>query len=286
MSVYRNFDQETLDHEYRIRDSIPLPEFEITIARYGEISTRMRVMPGTRLDQPFGPSSEEVLDIFPAGDKTPLFVFIHGGYWRMLSQRESSFMAETFTNAGITVVAVNYGLAPATKLDEIVRQCRSAIAWIHANAVEFGGDPKRIHIAGSSAGGHLVGMMLAGGWHSEFGVPEDVISGACALSGIHDLEPIRLSEVNEWLDLDDAAVERNSPIRQLPTYGCPLIVSYGGNETGGFKRQTDEYAASWRAQGFPCRHVDMASCNHFDLPLAWCDTDSALTRAVFEQIGL
>ena len=286
MSVYRDFDQETLDREYRIRDSIPLPEFEAAIARYGEVSARMRELPGARLDQPFGPAPEEVMDIFPAGDGAPLFVFIHGGYWRMLSQRESSFMAETFTNAGVAVVTINYGLAPATTLDEIVRQCRSAIAWLHANAADFGGDPGRIHISGSSAGGHLVGMMLAAGWHDEFGVPEDVISGACALSGIHELEPIRLSEINAWLDLDDAAVARNSPIRHLPAHGCALIVSYGGSETAEFKRQTDAYAAAWRAKGFPCRHVEMTACNHFDLPLAWCDADSALTRAVLDQIGL
>ncbi len=67
MSVYRDFDQETLNREYRIRDSIPLDEFEAAIARYGEISARMRELPGARLDQSFGPSPEEVMDIFPAG---------------------------------------------------------------------------------------------------------------------------------------------------------------------------------------------------------------------------
>ncbi len=286
MSVYRDFDQETLNREYRIRESIPLDEFEAVIARYGEVSAQMRDSLDARLDLRFGPSPEEVMDIFPTGDGAPVLVYIHGGYWRMLSQKESSFMAETFTNAGVAVAAVNYGLAPATTLDEIVRQCRAAIAWLHANAAGFGGDPGRIHIAGHSAGGHLVGMLLAGGWHGEFGVPEDVISSACALSGLHELEPIRLSEINEWLDLDDAAVARNSPIRHLPAHGCPLIVSYGGSETSEFKRQTDEYAAAWRANGFPCRNVEMDACNHFDLPLAWCDADSALTRAVFDQIGL
>ena len=286
MSVYREFDQETLDREYRIRDSVPLEEFEAIIARYGDVSAKMREIPGARLDQSFGPSREEILDIFPTGDGAPVFVFIHGGYWRMLSQRESSFMAETFNNAGVAVVAVNYGLAPATSLDEIVRQCRAAIAWLHANAAEFGGDPGRVHIAGSSAGGHLVGMLLAAGWHGELGVPEDVIKGGCALSGLHDLEPIRLSEINEWAKLDEAAAARNSPIHHLPAHGCPLIVSYGGNETSEFKRQTDEYAAAWRTKGFPCDHVEMTDCNHFDLPLAWCEPDNALTQAVFEQIGL
>ena len=286
MKVYRDFDQESLDREYGIRDSVSEEEYEAATGRYAEESARMRESLEAVLDQLFGASAEEIIDIFPAGDGAPLFVFIHGGYWRRWSQRESSFMAERFTAAGVTVVALNYGLAPATKLDEMVRQCRAAMAWLHANADSFDGDPERIHIGGTSAGGHLVGMILAGGWHGEFGVPENVIRGACGLSGLYDLEPVPLLAANEWLNLDDAAAARNSPLHHLPAQGCPLIVSYGGDETSEFKRQTDDYAAGWRAKGFPCRHVEMDACNHFDLPLEFCDPASALTLAVFDQMGL
>ena len=141
MSIYRDFDQETLDREYRIRDSIPLAEFEEVIARYAEDSERMRGTLDVRLDVPFGASPAEVMDIFPAGENSPVFVFIHGGYWRMLSQKESAFMAETFTRAGVAVATVNYALAPSVTLDEIVRQCRAAIAWLHGNAGRSGAIP-------------------------------------------------------------------------------------------------------------------------------------------------
>lgn len=286
MKVFRDFDQETLNNEYRIRDSVTVDEFEANQAKSAADSARMRETLDARLDQLYGSSADEVMDIFPAGEGVPVFVFIHGGYWRMLSQKESCFMAETFTHAGAAVAALNYSLAPETKLDEIVRQCRAAVAWLYANATNFGVDPKRIHVAGSSAGGHLTGMVLAGGWHKEFGVPEDIVRGACALSGLHDLEPVKYAEPNEWLDLDDNAVARNSPIRHLPAQGCPLIVSYGGNETAEFKRQTDDYAAAWRAEGFSCRHIAMDGCNHFNLPQEFCNPASPLTRAVFEQMGL
>jgi hypothetical protein len=63
-----------------------------------------------------------------------------------------------------------------------------------------------------------------------------------------------------------------------------LIVSYGGNETAEFKRQTDDFAAAWQTKGFPCRHVDMTAYNNFDLPLQLIDPNSDLTEAVFEQI--
>ena len=291
MKVYREFDRAALDREYSARGTVSDEWFEAVIGRYGELSAHCRETLECRLDVAYGPSPDEVVDIFPArgggGGDAPLFVFIHGGYWRMLSQRESCFMAECFTRQGAAAAAVNYSLAPAVGLDEIVRQCRAALAWLHANARSFGADPARIHIGGSSAGGHLVGMLLARDWHRAHGAPDDVVKSACAISGLHDLEPVRLAEPNSWIRLDAAAARRNSPIHHIPDAGgCPLIVSYGGNETGEFKRQTDDYAAAWRARGFAATHIEMDHADHFDIVLDLCDRDGKLTRAVFDEMGI
>ncbi len=285
MTVYRDFDQETLNREYAIRDSVPLEEFEATIARYGNESAKARESLNCLEDVPYGDGADEIMDIFPATGGAPLFVFIHGGYWRMLSHKESSFMAPNLVAKGAAVATVNYSLAPAVTLDEIVRQCRAAIAFLHANAATYGADPDRIHICGNSAGGHLVGMLAAGGWHAEFGVPEDVIKSVCAVSGLHDLEPVRLSNANEWARLDEVSARRNSPIHHLPERGCPLIVSHGGNETAEFKRQTIEYADAWRAKGFTCEHIDCSSFNHFDIVFDLNDPNGGLARAVLDQMG-
>ena len=286
MAVYRGFDQETLDREYRARGTVPLEVFEACIARYATDSARARAKLECREDVAYGENADEVVDIFPAGGGAPVLFYIHGGYWRMLSQKESAFMAECFAGLGAAVVTVNYSLAPAASLDTIVAQCRRALAWTYRNAASFGADPDRILVTGSSAGGHLTGAMISGGWHAEFGVPETVAAGACAISGIFDLEPIRLSEINEWARLDEASARRNSPIHHLPERGCPLIVAYGGNETSEFKRQTDDYAQAWRARGFDARHVDMAETNHFDIVFDYQNPDGALTRAVRALMGV
>ena len=287
MKVYRDFDQDALEREYSARDTVSEEVFEKVIGDYAVESARMRESMDCRLDVSFGSSPDEVVDIFPAGENAPVFIWVHGGYWRMLSHKESSFMAETFVRRGAAVVAVNYSLAPAARLDTIVDQCRRAVAWVYHNAGEFGIDRERIFIGGSSAGGHLVGMLIAAGWHADADVPTDVIKGCCALSGIYDLEPIRLSLPNSWLDLDEEAARRNSPIHFVPERdGCPLIVSYGGNETSEFKRQTDEFAAAWRSRGFAAEHVDMADTNHFDIVMDFLDPDGALTGAVCRQMGI
>jgi arylformamidase len=106
----------------------------------------MRARLPCRLSVSYGASEPERLDIFPAASRAPapIFVFLHGGFWRLLDSADSCFMAECFTEAGACVVAVNYALAPLVRLAEIVRQCRAAVAWLHAHAREFGGDPRRI----------------------------------------------------------------------------------------------------------------------------------------------
>ena len=286
MAVYRGFDQETLDREYRARGTVPIEVFEACIARYAADSARARETLECRADVAYGETADEVVDVFPAGAGAPVLFYIHGGYWRMLSQKESAFMAECFVGLGAAVVTVNYSLAPAASLDDIVAQCRRALAWTHREAASFGGDPERIFVTGSSAGGHLTGAMISGGWHAGFGVPADVVKGACAISGIFDLEPIRLSEVNEWARLDEASARRNSPIHHLPEQGCPLVVAYGGNETSEFKRQTDDYARAWRERGFSAEHVDMSETNHFDIVFDYQNPDGRLTGAVRALMGV
>ena len=285
MKVYGDFTQAELDEALNARGTAP--DFDEVLRRYDEDSARVRARFKGRLGVAFGPSAEETLDIFPAERAgAPIQLFIHGGYWRILTRTENSFAAEALVPAGATVVVINYALAPHVSLDEIVRQCRAAIAWTWKNARSFGADPDRLFISGHSAGGHLVGMMLATDWERDFGAPADVVKGAAAVSGLYDLRPVSKSFVNEWLNLDEAAALRNSPLLNLPRHGCPLIVSYGERDTAEFRRQSDAYLAAWRAKGHPGVYVDMPGFHHFDVMNEIANPASALARAVFAQMDL
>jgi arylformamidase len=285
MKVYGEFTQAELDEALNARGTAP--DFDEVLRRYDEDSARVRARFPGRLGVAFGPSADETLDIFPAERAdAPIHLFIHGGYWRLLTRTENSFAAEALVPAGATVVVINYALSPHVTLDEIVRQCRASIAWTWKNAKSFGADPDRLFISGHSAGGHLVGMMLATDWERDFGAPGDVIKGATAVSGLYDLRPVRKSFVNEWLQLDEAAAIRNSPLLNLPRRGCPLIVSYGERDTIEFRRQSDEYLDAWRAKGHQGIYVDMPGFHHFDVMNEIANPKSALARAVFAQMGL
>jgi arylformamidase len=195
-------------------------------------------------------------------------------------------MAAHLTQAGICVVAVNYALAPSVTLGEITRQCRAAVAWVHTHAREFGGDPARIHVCGSSAGGHLAAMMLVPGWEADFGVPSNLVAGATLLSGLYDLEPVRLGHPNEWLNLSKADVAELSPLLHMPERAVPLVVSYAPSETAEFKRQSETYLAAAVARGCPARFVAMPGTSHYDIVFGLAKRESPLANAVLETMGL
>ena len=285
MTVYRFWDQAELNRQMSARGTVP--DITPMMEDYARHSARMRDALPCELNMPYGPTPAERLDYFPATKPgAPIFVFIHGGYWRMLDAADSTFMAQTFVEAGAAVVALNYALAPGASLDEITRQCRAGLAWVHQNAARLNGDPARIHVSGSSAGGHLGGMMLAGGWAGDYGLSEGFVQSASLLSGLFDLEPVRLSNCNDWLNLDAAAAARQSPQLHLPARALPLLIAYAPNETEGFKLQSECYAAACRALGCAVEIICEPGTNHFDLPLRFMDRDAALTRAVVRVMGL
>jgi arylformamidase len=285
MTVYRYWDQAELNRQMSARGTVP--DIAPMMGDYARHSAAMRAALPCALNVPYGPTPAERLDYFPAtGPGEPIFVFIHGGYWRLLDAADSTFMAQTFVEAGAAVVALNYALAPGASLDEITRQCRAGLAWVYQNAARLNGDPARIHVSGSSAGGHLGGMMLAGGWAADYGLPEGFVQSASLLSGLFDLEPVRLSNCNEWLNLDAAAAARQSPQLHPPARPLPLLIAYAPNETEGFKQQSECYAAACRAIGCEVEIVIEPGTNHFDLPLRFMDREAALTRAALRAMGL
>ena len=287
--VYATFDQGTLDREYSPRSCID--DIDVYLNEYARTSKAAKSDAlknnACDADQRYGPGAEETLDLFLPAEpgSAPLHVFIHGGYWQLLSKDESCFAAPMFQQHGSLFAALNYTLAPQQTLTGIVEENRRAITWLYQNADDWGFDRECIYLSGHSAGAQLAMMMLQTDW-PKFGLPQDVIKGVCAVSGVFDLEPVRLSYVNEVVRMDTGEVKRNSPIRHSLTNRCPVILAYGDNETGEFKRQTDEYGSVLQDAGIPVTLSEIADRNHFDVILDLADANSWLSRQVFSQMGI
>jgi arylformamidase len=264
--------EEAFEAEYNIRRRHP--ESPLHYARYAAESAKARAALGGQLDLRYGETAGERLDFFPAVQAdAPLFLFIHGGYWRALDKRDFSFIAPPFVAAGSAVALINYDLAPKVTVETIIGQTRRAIRWTHDNAASLGFDPRRLVVGGHSAGGHLTATALA----AEPALP---IAAGIAISGVFDLVPLLKTNVNVQLTLDEARARRLSPMH------CPRLdraldlICVGGAETTGFIGQSRDFAA--RLGRSTRIYPDL---DHYTIMSALADPTSEIHRDVRDIIA-
>ena len=269
-----------LDREYNPR--IQIPEFATYFSRWKARAREARTLLQGNLHVRYGTTAAETLDFFPSsGSSRPLFLFVHGGYWRALDKEDFSWIAPKYVEAGIAVAVINYGLAPATPVAEIVRQLRRACIWLYRNASALGIDADRIFCSGHSAGGHLAAMMLATDWPSLLsGLPRRLLAGALTISGLFDLEPLRHTQfLGQDLGLDAQQARELSPAFLSWCNDVPLIRAVGELESDEFHRQSVLMERQWpRACSQPL--IDVSGSNHLSVCDALADTDSPLFQAV------
>jgi arylformamidase len=226
--------EEVFEAEYNIRRRHP--ESPQHYARYEAESAAARATLSGELDLAYGDADSERLDFFPAASPfAPLFLFIHGGYWRALDKRDFSFIAPPFVAAGIAVALINYDLTPKITVEEIVAQTQRAVQWTHGNAHRLGFNAERLVVGGHSAGGHLTAMALAA-------EPRLPIAAGIAISGVFDLVPLLHTNVNVQLTLDEARARALSPMHHPQLGRAPELICVGGAETAGFIWQSQAYA--------------------------------------------
>lgn len=284
--IFRDFDQAALDAAYNNRAQVPDhgPMLDHWAASSAEVRSRL----AHRADLACGPSSRQRVDFFPAARRdAPLFLFIHGGYWQALDHRSSSFLAPPVLDAGIAFASIGHDLCPQVGIGTIVEQIRQGFAWLWGRAQELGFDRRRIWVGGHSSGGHLA-TMLALTAFPQRGLPVDAVKGVLALSGLYELEPIRLSYLNATLKLDADAARTNSPACNLPAVAGPsfpsLLLAVGAAELPEYRRQQRDFAAACRSIGAKCRALELAGLHHFSVVDALAQPDHELSRAVRDMI--
>lgn len=87
----------------------------------------------------------------------PVVVWVHGGAWRRGSK--DSVPATDWINNGFAIASIDYRLSPVAKFPAQIHDIKAAIRFLRANADEYDIDPKRVIVAGSSAGGHLAALV-------------------------------------------------------------------------------------------------------------------------------
>jgi arylformamidase len=267
-------DRVQLDAAYNNSDAVPT--VDAMRANWDARSASLRRNRRGFLDLMYGHKPRRRLDLFVADNSNaPTLMFIHGGYWQNNDKERFDFIAEGPLAHGINVAVVEYTLAPDARLDEIVEEIRRSVAWLAEHLSGYGADPSRLYVSGHSAGGHLTAMMM----------DLDSVKGGLAISGLYDLEPIRLNYLNDKLRLDADESRRNSPILQLPAKPPPLIIAFGVTELPELRRQSADYAQAWLGSGLPGRLLPVDGANHFSILESLADPKGLLTRALVAMVN-
>jgi len=271
------------EREYNARAAIPEhPQIFAGWAERGAVTRRMRAC---LLDLPYGDTPAERLDLFPSRlDAAPLLVFIHGGYWRSLDKSDFSWLAPPYVQHGVSVALLNYGLAPTTPIEDMVRQQLRALAWLYRNGDRLGFDPERIIVSGHSAGAHLTAMMMAALWPTYApDLPANLIKAGLAISGIFDMAPLLQAPfVNVDLKLQPERARKLSPASMPPATEAPLITAVGALESSEFHRQTALLGRTWKT--VVRRSMNLAGTHHLSVVEELASPASALFDAALELV--
>lgn len=286
-AVWLDMDQAELDAAYdQIKYAPNLPQIT---KRYATNSEAVRSRLGAPLRFAYGPAAIEGLDVYATKrPNAPINVFLHGGAWRVGLAKDYAFPAELFVNAGAHLVVPDFVWVQDAggSLMSMADQVRRAVAWVHRNAKDFGGDPSRIYVSGHSSGGHLAGVVLTTDWRNEFDLPVDLVKGGLCCSGLFDLKAVRLSARSNYVKFTDEMEQALSSQRHLDKLSAPVIVAHGTLETPEFQRQSRDFASAVKAAGKPVQLLVGEGYNHFEIIETLANPYGLLGRAVLEQMNL
>jgi arylformamidase len=253
----------TIDYEVEYNNRARVPEHVDIFARWqreaADYRSKANAEEGCALGLAYGKSPRQYIDLFfpEASGKSPLAMFVHGGYWRSLDPSMFSQVARGLNAQGIAVAVAGYDLCPQVSIADIISQIRHACLYLWRR---FG---QRIMVYGHSAGGHLAACMIATDWKSiASDAPADLVPAAYSLSGIFDLEPLLHISAPD-LKLDPEQAKRVSPL-QWPVAKDRIFEAVAGAlESSEFLRQSKTIVDVWGARGASCRYEEIAGTNHF-----------------------
>ena len=281
-----DYDQSELDRCYDQANWAP--NMALVHARSDAASAAVAARLGGPERLAYGSAGIEKLDLFKARQQgAPIFVYVHGGAWRSGSSSRCHGPAEMFVDAGCNYIALDFNNVIETGGDlmPMIDQVRRAVVWIYRNAKSFGADPEQLYVYGHSSGAHLAGNILTTDWPKRYDAPMSMIKGGMVTSGMYELAPVRLSARSSYVNFTDEMVEELSSIRHIGLLNCPVIVSYGDQESPEFQRQNREFAAAVEAAGKPVKLQVGIGLNHFEIAETLGNPYSFLGRSALELIG-
>jgi acetyl esterase/lipase len=196
----------------------------------------------------------EQLDVYrpDTGAAAPIVVFFYGGRWQGGSRREYSFVGKALASRGIVAVLPDYREYPAVRFPVFVEDAARAVAWARAHAAANGGDPRRLFVAGHSAGAHIAALIGTDARYlSAVGLAPRDLAGVIAIAGPHDFLPITDADIAEIFGPPER-YPQSQPINFVDGDEPPFLLLHGRDDDLVRPRESESLAAKLQAAGVPC----------------------------------
>lgn len=249
-----------------------------------------------------GGGTLQSLDLYlpPAnGAALPLVVFIHGGGWESCTKNDWHPSFHDLLTHGFAVASINYRLAPKSPFPAQIEDCKAAVRWLRAHAIDYHFDHDHIGVWGHSAGGHLVALMGVSnnvpaleGTEGGTGVSSSV-QAVCDWSGPTDLakayteippaNPVLLQALVNLMGGADKTTPKHlaqaSPITYVSATSVPFLIMQGDKDKVVSVEQARILDAALKKAGVESTLIILPGVGHgYDTP-----DDLAHVTAFFEK---
>ncbi|MGC9360518.1 MAG: alpha/beta hydrolase [Anaerolineae bacterium] len=222
---------------------------------------------------PGGPA----LDAFWPGQgaSCPLLIFCHGGGWIHYRKELYTAVAAHLVPRGWAVVLPDYTAYPRATYRQMADEVAAAVAWTLDRLPELGADPRRVYLAGHSAGAHLTALIsLDKGWLASHGHDPSELAGYVGLSGVYDLVvPPQPASNHRGIELLNRVFDgmENLPAASPLTHvrpGAPrTLLIHGAHDPYLPPDHARAFAEALRQVGAPCELRIYRDVGHSDLIL-------------------
>ena len=224
-------------------------------------------------DIPYGDGARQRLDVYRPAQPTgsaPVVVFFYGGNWESGRREDYRFVGQSFASQGFVAVVPDYRLYPEVRYPAFVQDGAAAVAWVHENIARFGGDPRRIVLAGHSAGAHMAVMLAVN--PAFLGAERTALVGAVGIAGPYDFVPSGRNR--DILDADGGGPSA-MPIDYVDGAAAPLLLLTGDADTLVLPGNSTRLAERIRGHGGTVALVRYPDMGHTKIiaalasPLSW-----------------
>lgn len=117
----------------------------------------------------------------------PVVVFFYGGAWQRGQRSQYRFVGRRLAENGVLAIVADYRTYPRTTFPGFMDDAARAVARVHAQAAQWGGDPRRLFVAGHSAGAHIAALLATDPRYlRRQGLSPKDLRGVIGLSGPYD----------------------------------------------------------------------------------------------------